>query len=145
VADAASQARPIALVVEDDGQIGQLIKFIVEREGFDVILAQDGRAAQQVMATAAAPALVLLDIMLPFVDGLQLLAEIRAHVAWTNCPVIMLTAKAQGNDLAQARAAGANDYIVKPFLPDDLRACIRRAVAPTLVPDAPAVNASLNA
>ncbi len=128
MADAATQARPTAVVVDDDDQIGQLVKFIVEREGFDVVLARDGRAVQQLIASAKAPAVIILDIMLPFVDGLQLLAEIRAHAEWKVCPAIMLTAKSQEKDIARALDAGANDYLVKPFLPDDLRARIRRVV-----------------
>jgi DNA-binding response OmpR family regulator len=128
LADAATQERPTALVVEDDSQIGQLIKFIVEREGFDVILAQDGRAAREVMASAAAPAVVLLDVMLPFVDGLQLLAEMRGHRTWQHCPAVMLSAKATDADRARALAAGADAYLVKPFLPDDLRTCLKSAL-----------------
>jgi DNA-binding response OmpR family regulator len=130
VADAASQGRPTALVVEDDEQIGQLVKFIVEREGFEVVLAKDGRAVRELIATAAAPALIILDIMLPFVDGFQLLAEIRAHAEWKNCPAIMLSAWLQEKDIARALDAGASDCLVKPFLPDDLRARIRRVVNP---------------
>jgi DNA-binding response OmpR family regulator len=128
--DAASRARPLALVVDDDEQIGQLVKFIVEREGFEVVVARDGRAAQQRIATTAAPAVAILDVMLPFVDGLQLLAEMRAHPQWKSCPVIMLTAKAQETDMARAFEAGASEYLAKPFLPDDLRACLRRALNP---------------
>jgi len=128
VADAAPQTRPIALVVEDDDQIGQLVKFIVEREGFEVVLASDGRAVRELIASMAAPTVIILDIMLPFVDGLQLLAEIRAHPEWKSCPAIMLTAKSQEKDVARALDAGASDYLVKPFLPDDLRARIRRVV-----------------
>jgi DNA-binding response OmpR family regulator len=128
VADAATQGRPIALVVEDDRQIAQLIKFIVEREGFDVIVAHDGRAAQEVMTTATAPTVVLLDVMLPFVDGLQLVGEIRRHHTWKNCTAVMLSAKATDADRARALAAGADAYLAKPFLPDDLRACLKSAL-----------------
>jgi DNA-binding response OmpR family regulator len=128
LADVATQGRPTALVVEDDSQIGQLIKFIVEREGFDVIVAADGRVAQEAMATSMAPAVVLLDVMLPFVDGLQLIAEIRRHPSWKHCPAIMLSAKATDADRARALAAGADAYLVKPFLPDDLRACLKHAL-----------------
>ena len=132
MADAEPIARPIALVVEDDEQIGQLVKFIVEREGFEVTLAQDGRAVQQLIANpdAAAPAVIVLDIMLPFVDGFQLIAEIRAHPQWKDSPTIMLSAKSQEKDMARALAAGASDFLVKPFMPDDLRARIRRLVKP---------------
>ena len=124
--DAASPLRPIALVVEDDEQIGQLVKFIVEREGFEVTLAQDGREVQRLIESAPAPSVIFLDIMLPFVDGFQLIAEIRAHAQWKQCPTIMLTAKTQGNDVARALAAGADDFLAKPFLPDELRERLRK-------------------
>lgn len=134
VADAAPQSRPTALVVEDDEQIGQLVKFIVEREGFEVVLAQDGRAVQQLIAANPAPSVIVMDVMLPFVDGLQLIAEIRAHAGWKNCPAIMLSAKSQDKDIARALAAGANGYLVKPFLPEDLRASIRQVIAAQAAP-----------
>src|SRR5258705_8864110 len=126
--DKPSAARPIALVVEDDEQIGQLVKFIVERQGFDVNFARDGRAAQHLIETTPAPAIAILDIMLPFIDGFQLIGKIRAHAPWQNCPIIMLTAKTQEKDIVRALDAGANDYMVKPFLPEELRARIRRLV-----------------
>jgi CheY-like chemotaxis protein len=128
VTDASSPVRPLALVVEDDEQIGQLIKFIVERQGFDVTFARDGRAAQQLIGSAPAPAIAILDIMLPFIDGFQLIGKIREHAQWKNCPIIMLTAKSQEKDIVRALDAGANDYMVKPFLPEELRARIRRLV-----------------
>ena len=126
--DTSLSARPVALVVEDDEQIGQLVKFIVTREGFDVILAQDGRAVQQLLESTAAPAVIVLDVMLPFIDGFQLIGEIRAHAKWKNCPIVMLTAKSQEKDIVRALDAGSNDYLVKPFLPEELRARIRRLV-----------------
>lgn len=127
------KARPVALVVEDDEQIGQLVKFIVERQGFDVSLAHDGRAALQQIESAAAPAIAIIDVMLPFIDGFQLIGKIREHTEWKNCPIIMLTAKSQEKDIVRALDAGANDYMVKPFLPEELRARIRRLVNQPMV------------
>lgn len=117
-----------AFVVEDDEQIAQLIKFIVEREGFSVVAASDGRAALQLIETAPAPAIAILDVMLPFFDGFHLVGEIRDNEQWKNCPIIMLTAKTQEKDIVRALDAGANDYIAKPFQPEELRARIRRLV-----------------
>lgn len=118
----------IALVVEDDDQIAYLLRFILEREGFKVELAGDGRAAQDLIANSAPPALVLLDVMLPFVDGYQLLAAIRAKNGWEKVPVLMLTAKSQEKDIVRALDSGAADYMVKPFKPDELRSRVRRLV-----------------
>lgn len=117
-----------ALVVEDDDQIAYLLRYILEREGFAVQLARDGRSAQRQIANLAPPDLVMLDVMLPDIDGFQLLASIRQKSDWKNVPVLMLTAKSQEKDVARARDAGANDYIFKPFKPDDLRARIRQLV-----------------
>ncbi len=121
------QCRPGALVVEDDEQIGQLLKFIIERQGFEVTLMHDGRAAQQLIASAAAaPAIAILDIMLPYIDGFQLVAMIRAKPEWKNVPIVMLTAKSQEGDIVRALDAGANDYVVKPFKPEELKARMKR-------------------
>lgn len=117
-----------ALVVEDDDDIAFLLKFILEREGFEVHVAGDGRQAQEAIGKLAPPAIVTLDIMLPYVDGLQLLEQIRAKRGWKTLPVLMLTAKAQEKDIVHALDAGANDYIVKPFQPDEMRARVRRLV-----------------
>lgn len=121
-------AKQIVLVVEDDDQIAYLLRFILEREGFEVKLARDGRSAQRLVANLAPPALVTLDVMLPDIDGFQLLGLMRGKSDWKGVPILMLTAKSQEKDIARARDAGANDYIFKPFKPDDLRARIRQLV-----------------
>jgi DNA-binding response OmpR family regulator len=119
---------PTALVVEDDDQIAQLLRFILEREGYRVEVAPDGRAAQRLVASLAPPSVVLLDVMLPYLDGYQLLAEMRGRSGWERLPIIMLTAKSQEKDVVRALDAGANDYVVKPFRPEELRARVKRLV-----------------
>jgi len=120
-----------ALVVEDDEDIGKLLRWVLEREGLAVTLLRDGRTASERIAAGPATSLVLLDVMLPHVSGHDLLAELRAHAAWRSVPVIMLSAKSQEHDIVKALDAGANDYMVKPFQPAELRARIRRLVPPT--------------
>ena len=115
-----------ALVVEDDEQIGYLLQFILEREGYAVHLAADGRLAREFIDTASPPALVTLDVMLPHVSGLELLSAIRAKDDWKDVPVLMLTAKAQEKDIVHALENGASDYLVKPFKPDEFRVRVRR-------------------
>jgi DNA-binding response OmpR family regulator len=124
--------QPCALVIEDDDHIGQLLQFMLEREKYRVHLARDGRAAKAFIASEPVPAIVLLDVMLPFFDGFQLAAAIRAQPGWETVPVIMLTAKTQERDIAQALEAGANEYILKPFKPTELLARVHRltGVAP---------------
>ena len=89
-------------------------------------VAPDGRTAQQLFATLPPPALVLLDVMLPHADGFELLARLRATAGWEKVPVIMLTARSQEQDIVRGLEAGANDYMIKPFKPDELRARVRR-------------------
>ena len=122
--------QPTVLIVEDDEQIAFLLQFIVEREGFRVLLARDGRAAQKLIDESVPPALSMLDVMLPYVDGFQLIAHIRAKPAWRDSPILMLTAKSQEGEIVRALDAGANDYLVKPFQPNELKARIRRLVRP---------------
>jgi DNA-binding response OmpR family regulator len=117
-----------ALIVEDDDQIAFLLKFILEREKFTVHLARDGKQAQQLIDSLPPPAIVTLDVMLPYADGFQLLNLIRAKPSWKGSPVLMLTSKSQEKDIVRALDAGANDYILKPFKPDELRARIKRLV-----------------
>jgi DNA-binding response OmpR family regulator len=114
------------LVVEDNEEISYLIQFLLERDGFLVELARDGRAAEQKIAKMSPPNLVMLDVMLPYKDGFQLLEQIRLRKGWERVPVLMLSAKAQEGDIVRALEAGASDYIVKPFKPNELLARIRR-------------------
>jgi two-component system, OmpR family, alkaline phosphatase synthesis response regulator PhoP len=121
-------AQPGVLVIEDDPDIGKLLKWVMEREGYSVTLIDDGRKAREHIAVGAAARLVVLDVMLPQVSGHDLLKDLRAHPAWRTVPVIMLTAKSQERDIVRALDAGANDYLLKPFQPAELRARIRRLV-----------------
>lgn len=114
------------MIVEDDEHIAQLLVFIFQREGFKTILVRDGQAAVQMVEHNAAPALVMLDVMLPYYDGFHLLKKVRAQPGWEQVPIIMLTAKSQENDIVRALDAGANDYVVKPFNPGELLARVRR-------------------
>ena len=119
-------AQGTALVAEDDEQLAYILRFILEREGFEVQAAPDGRTAKELISTLRPPAIILLDVMLPHVDGYELLAQVRAKADWKTVPVIMLTARSQEQDIVRGLEAGANDYMVKPFKPEELRARIRR-------------------
>ena len=114
-----------ALVIEDDDQISYLVTYILRKEGYHVKAAADGRAAQALIESEPPPALVTLDFMLPYVDGLQLLAIIRSRPEWKHVPVIMLTARSQAKDVTRALEGGATAYLLKPFKPQELRSCIR--------------------
>ena len=120
----------VALVVEDDPHIAHLLKFMLERARYRVELARDGRAGQAYIQNHPPPAVALLDMMLPFLDGLQLVTLIRSQPGWEAVPVVMLTAKTQERDIVRALDAGANDYILKPFQPEELLARLRRLAKP---------------
>ena len=122
---------PTILVVEDDEHIGDLLTFMLERQGYQVHSCSDGRAAREFIEQHVdCPKLVLLDVMLPFFDGFELVRIIRAREGWGEVPVVMLTAKTMEADIVRALDAGANDYIVKPFQPQELMARLRRFVRP---------------
>lgn len=123
-------AAPVAFVVEDDEHIAHLLKFMLERSGYRVEHARDGRAAQAYIQSQPAPEIALLDVMLPFMDGLQLVGLVRKQPGWQEVPVIMLTSKTQERDIVRALDAGANDYIHKPFQPEELLARLRRFAKP---------------
>ena len=119
-------AQPSVLVVEDDVHIAHVLGFMLERQGYRVIQVADGRAAVQHVMSQPAPDLVLLDVMLPYVDGFEIVGLIRAQAGWEAVPVLMLTAKNTERDTVRALDAGANDFIIKPFQPQELLARLRR-------------------
>lgn len=123
-----SNSNPISvLIVEDDDHIGQILKFIMERQGYQTRLAPDGQAAKQAIDEYSTPPdLILLDVMLPYVNGYELVEFIRARSGFQDTPIVMLTAKAMEQDIVRALDAGANDYVVKPFQPNELLARVRR-------------------
>ena len=116
------------LVVEDDEHIAKVLSFMLERQGYRVIHAADGRVATDYIAGNAAPDAVLLDVMLPYVDGFEIVRLIRERAEWAQVPVLMLTAKNAEQDSVRALDAGANDFIAKPFQPNELLARVRRVL-----------------
>ena len=106
-----NDTRKCALVVEDDGNIAELLRLYLEKDGFAVTHVSDGGAAVE-QARALSPDLILLDIMLPVKDGWQVCREVRA---FSKCPIIMLTAKSETEDKVTGLEMGADDYITKPF------------------------------
>ncbi len=112
------------LVVDDDPDIVQFVRVSLELEGFDVLTASNGQEAiDRVVATK--PDVVLLDVMMPKMDGLTALKEMRAHPAAANTSVILLTARALSEDRVKGLEMGADDYITKPFDVDELVARVK--------------------
>jgi DNA-binding response OmpR family regulator len=119
---------PVILIVEDDHIVASLLEHTLARRGYSIRLAADGRTAARFIAEQPPASLVLLDVMLPFVDGFELIDQIRAHPSWRDVPVVMLSSKAQEDSVVRALEAGASDYILKPFRPQELVARVRRFV-----------------
>ena len=109
------------LVVDDDSSLAEMLTMVLEGEGFQVAHAVDGNDALEKYATVQ-PDLVLLDVMLPFLSGVQVCERIRET---SGVPIIMLTARTDTDDIVRGLEAGADDYVVKPFNPAELIARIR--------------------
>ena len=118
------------LVIEDDPDIVELLRYNLEREGFRVLVATDGERGLA-DATRHQPDLVLLDLMLPGLDGLEVCRRLRAQAETRGIPVLVLTAKGEETDVVIGLEMGADDYLTKPFSPRELvarvRALLRRA------------------
>ena len=117
------------LIVDDEPRIRQMIREYLEHEGFSCTEATDGSAALAQLAATSFD-LVLLDIMMPFVDGMTCLREMRARKITT--PVIMLTARGEEYDRIAGLEGGADDYIVKPFSPREMVARVKAVLSRTL-------------
>lgn len=107
------------LVVEDSRNIAAMISLCLEEEGYEVILREDGIEAVR-SAFEEAPDLVLLDLVLPRMSGLTVLRALRDNPMTSGLPVIVISARAQKEDIQEAYSLGADDYLVKPFTPSEL-------------------------
>ncbi|MHB8837240.1 MAG: response regulator [Candidatus Methylomirabilia bacterium] len=108
------------LVCDDEPYILMALTDAVEMEGYECVTAINGKEALQ-RARETLPDLIMLDIMMPFMDGFEVCRELKADAATRDIPVIMLTAKSQQVDIQKGKDAGADDYITKPFRPSTLR------------------------
>jgi len=124
--------KPILFLVEDEEDTATLIRMVMEEEGYQTIYASDGKQAQVKIDALPPPALVLLDMGLPHVHGLELLAHIRKKQTWNGVPVVMLTADGDQTHICKAIVAGASDYVLKPFKRESLLARLARFRAPGL-------------
>lgn len=117
-------ARPLVLVADDEDDIRQLVAYRMEKAGYDVVQAADGEEAVR-LAFERPPALAIIDVMMPKADGYEVTRRLREAEATRRVPVILLTARAQEADVQRGFDAGADDYIRKPFSPQELRARVQ--------------------
>jgi two-component system, OmpR family, alkaline phosphatase synthesis response regulator PhoP len=113
------------LAVDDEKHIVRLVQINLQKEGYEVIIAGNGREALDKMAEQT-PDLVVMDVMMPEMDGFEALQNMKASAATANIPVIMLTAKAQDADVFRGWQSGADLYLTKPFNPGELITFVKR-------------------
>ena len=119
--NAPSDGQPVILAADDDPDIRELVAFRLERSGYTVLQAADGEEALA-LALEHTPDLAVLDVMMPKMDGFEVVRRLRAEEATKRMPIIMLTARAQDSDVEEGFESGADDYLRKPFSPQELRA-----------------------
>ena len=120
----AKSARPKILLAEDEEHIAKLIVFKLNREGYDVSVAQNGREALELFEKDEYK-LLILDVMMPLVDGMEVLKRVRATARPSaHVPILMLTAKGRQSDAAQAADLGATQFLRKPFDPAELASIV---------------------
>ncbi len=118
------------LIADDDPIIIKLLQVNLELDGYEVVTAEDGAEAVE-RATETKPDLIILDIMMPRMDGWTALQELKRQPETAKAPVILLSAKAQQEDIRKGYEAGAAEYFTKPFDPSDLLSAIEQILAGT--------------
>ncbi len=134
-------AKESILVVEDEDDIRELLRYNLEKEGYQVFPAATGEEALQALRSRL-PDLILLDLMLPGIDGLEVCRSIKGTPNTRHLPLVMLTAKGEEADIVTGLELGADDYITKPFSPRVLLARVRAALRRRRLPP-PAADAAL--
>jgi two-component system phosphate regulon response regulator PhoB len=124
-------AKATILIIEDDPDIRELLSFSLSKEGWTIVMAEDGESGLAKLPEAN-PDCVVLDIMLPGMDGIEILRALKADPARKKLPVIMTTAKGEESDVVTGLELGAEDYVVKPYSPKVLAARIRAALRRTV-------------
>jgi DNA-binding response OmpR family regulator len=116
-------SRETILVIEDDSDIVEIIEYNFTKAGFHLLAASNGEKGLE-MAIGRRPALIILDLMLPGMDGIEVCRRLRARPDTRNIPVVMLTARGEESDVVLGLGVGADDYVTKPFSPSELLARI---------------------
>ncbi|MEA2108764.1 MAG: response regulator [Pseudomonadota bacterium] len=119
--------KELIIIVEDETDIREVLEYNLEREGYKVLTAADGKQGLELIQKTP-PTLVLLDLMLPKIDGLEVCKRLKDDTETASIPLIMVTAKGEESDIILGLELGADDYMVKPFSPKELLARIRAVI-----------------
>jgi len=119
--------QPVVLVADDEEDIKVVLRMFLEAVGYEVVTAFDGLDALEQIKSAK-PDVVLMDIMMPVIDGIEVVRQMKATPGIRDIPVVMLTAAAQSDMVERAIQAGAADYIVKPFEPETVQRAIEKVL-----------------
>jgi two-component system, OmpR family, phosphate regulon response regulator PhoB len=117
---------PTILVIEDAPEQLRLVEHILKRDGFAVTTATDGLQAKEYIETGTPTDFILMDAMIPYMSGFELITLIRSNERWKEVPIVMLTSRSQSKDVVDALESGADEYITKPFAPKELIARLKR-------------------
>jgi len=108
------------LLIEDDVDVAYLLGFMLQHEGLAVRTLTNGRDASDFIAESSPSDIIVMDLMLPYVDGFELITQVRENTFWHDVPIIVLSGKSAERDIVRAFELGADDYITKPFQPKEL-------------------------
>ena len=123
-----SVARPRVVIADDDPDIRRLVQITVSNAGCDVTVAADGEEALELIRNAP-PDLVILDVLMPRMDGWEVAKELKSDPSTQSVPIMFLTSRGQEHDVLEGFNSGAADYMVKPFSPRELQVRVRAVLA----------------
>jgi DNA-binding response OmpR family regulator len=124
----------LVLIADDDPDILDLVQLVMFEDGYDVVTARNGTQAVK-LATEHRPDLCILDVMMPGMDGCEVTRALRAQPQTAEVPILLLSARTQWEAVAAGKEAGANEYLTKPFIPDDLQREVRSMLAMASEPE----------
>lgn len=118
----------LVLAADDDEDILQLVRMVLEEDEYEVVTARDGQQALE-LAIEMRPDLCVFDVMMPLLDGCEVTKRMRAAAPTRDIPILLLSARTQWEAVMRGKEAGADEYVTKPFIPDDLQRSVRSLLA----------------
>lgn len=117
------------MIVEDDAFISDIYEVKLREAGYEVTLASNGKEAIELLEKNIIPEIILLDIVMPYMDGFDVLEALKSHVEWSKIPVVLLTNLSQKNDVEKGLKLGAKDYLIKShFTPTEVLAKVEKYI-----------------